>query len=339
MKLIQGALTGHSLPLEPRIPLDRGTVVNLDGKPGLFFPMTHEEEALRRWYRHEFLDVERQIAKLWRRQLCNSDYTELYNFFRKWFLIGKPKNLEEVKRLAEAYVDGSPQEASLLFGMTLFGVPPASQKQVVALWEEGGNLPLRDFAPYFHYVYCVDLFYNLAVAADLISRVRPKGKADNKVDIAYLYYLPFCMVFTSSDGLHERVVPLFLRPDQSFVKGNDLKEDLCKLEEYYWSLPDEVKSSGFHKFAGWPPEDTAFLVTRLWDRHLPDWRKLKSKERKPDSATAKVLMDMLNRIEKEAVESPDPTGHLSLDDMQFAQMKRNVMRRKGRWERFGPDVK
>ena len=66
---------------------------------------------------------------------------------------------------------------------------------------------MREFCPYFHYVYSVDLFFNFAVSADLISRVRPKGKADNKVDIAYLYYLPFCMVFTSNDNLHERVVP------------------------------------------------------------------------------------------------------------------------------------
>lgn len=338
-KMIQGALTGHELPLDSRIPLDSGTVVNLNGKLGMFFPMTQEEEALRRWHNHEFLDVERQIAKFWRRQLCNTDYTEQYNFFRKWFLIGKPKNLVEVKRLAEAYIDGSPPEASLRFGMVLLGTAPAFQQQVVWLWQKAGSPPIREFAPYFHYVYCVDLFYNLAVAADLISRVRPKGKADNKVDIAYLYYLPFCTVFTSRDRLHERVVPLFLRPDQSFVKGDELKDDLRKLEEHYWSLPNEVKSSGFHKFAGWPPEDNAFLVTRLWDKHLPSWRKLKSKERKPDPAAAEALVDMLNRIEKEAVESPNPTGHLSLEDMQFAQMKRNIMRRKGRWERFGPDVK
>ena len=48
------------------------------------------------------------------------------------------------------------------------------------------------------HMFSVDFFFHLAIAADLISRVRPEGKADNKVDIAYLYYLPFCMVFVSA---------------------------------------------------------------------------------------------------------------------------------------------
>jgi hypothetical protein len=338
-KLIQGALTGYSVPMDARIPMDSGTVVDLEGKLGMFFPATQEEEALRRWYRREFLDVERQIAKIWRRQLCNPDYEVLYNFFQNWFPIGKPKNLCEAKRLAEAYIDGSPREASLRFGMKLFGIPPASQQQVIGLWEKAGAPAIRDFAPYFHHVYCVDLFYNLAVAADLISRVRPKGKADNKVDIAYVYYLPFCIVFTSSDRLHERIVPLFLRADQSFVKGRDLKDGLRKIDEYYSAFPEEVRGSGFHKFAGYPPNDSSFLVTQLWDKHLPDWRKLKDERRERDPAVDRFLLDEIKRIEKEAVESGDPHREVSLDDIQFAQMKRTVMRRKGKWERFGPDVK
>ena len=80
-------------------------------------------------------------------------------------------------------------------------------------------------------------------------------------------------------------------------------------------------------------------MTRLWDKHLPDWRKSKSQERKREPEVAKVLLDEVKRIEKEAVESPDAKGGPSLEDMQFAQMKRSVMRHKGKWERFGPDIK
>jgi hypothetical protein len=103
----------------------------------------------------------------------------------------------------------------------------------------------------------------MRIAADLISRERPS----NQIDLIYVYYLPFCQVFTSSDKLHERVVPLFLRQDQTFVKGQELKADLHKLDEYYSALSEEVKASGLHRFADYPPEDTAFLVTQLWDAH------------------------------------------------------------------------
>src|SRR6516162_11160701 len=72
---------------------------------------------------------------------------------------------------------------------------------------------------YFAYVLSVELFFYLAISADLVSRYR----LSNKIDFAYLYYLPFCRIFTSIDALHEQVVPLFLRADQTFVNGTELK--------------------------------------------------------------------------------------------------------------------
>lgn len=83
----------------------------------------------------------------------------------------------------------------------------------------------------------MDLFFYFSLAADLISPNRPS----NKIDIAYLYYLPFCMVFTSNDNLHKQAVPLFLRKDQVFIPGAELKADLKKLDEHYSQLPDHVK--------------------------------------------------------------------------------------------------
>lgn len=129
----------------------------------------------------------------------------------------------------------------------------------------------------------VEIFFHLAIAGDLISRVRPKGEADNKVDIAYLYYLPFCHIFMSNDKLHKRVVPLFLRKDQTFVDATDLKADLKKLDDHYSALPDEVKASGFHKFANLPPQDTSFLVTRLWDSLGSGWRDIAANHNLPTS--------------------------------------------------------
>jgi hypothetical protein len=78
------------------------------------------------------------------------------------------------------------------------------------------------------------------LAADLISPNRPS----NKIDIAYLYYLPFCMVFTSNDNLHAQTVPLFLRKDQVFIAGMKLKADFHKLDDHYSQLPDDVKETG-----------------------------------------------------------------------------------------------
>src|SRR5712664_1058410 len=63
-------------------------------------------------------------------------------------------------------------------------------------------------------------------------------KERHTVDLAYLYYLPFCSVFTSKDNFHMQIGPLFLDPEQSFVNGIDLKEDLKRLNALYSALPE-----------------------------------------------------------------------------------------------------
>jgi len=337
-KLLGGVLYGGDLPLDGRIPRDQGQVVELDGKKGIFYSQSPEEEALVRWHEGEFLNVERQFAKAWRRQLSNVNHDKEYAFFQRWFLMGKPKTLAEVKTLADAYIDASPSEGSLKFGLVFLGIPEQAQDEIIDRWKAAGSPPVREFAPYFRHLFGVDLFFGLAVASDQISRVRPKGKVDNKVDIAYLYYLPFCHVFVSGDNLHKRVVPLFLRPDQTFVDAAELKADLQKLDAYYWALPEEVKKTGFHKFAKHPPLDDSFLVTRLWDKRGIEWRHEASK---PD-LTAKLrdtkIIEELKRI-RDAAKSSDPNARLSIEETAFMQISRSVARKKGKWDRFGPEVK
>jgi hypothetical protein len=181
-------------------------------------------------------------------------------------------------------------------------------------------------------------FSVLAIASDQISRVQPKNKADNKVDIAYLYYLPFCHVFVSGDNLHKRVVPLFLRPEQSFVDAAELKADLQKLDAYYWAMPEEVKNTGFYKFAKHPPLDDSFLVTRLWDKLGIEWRERASEPDPTDKLKDTKIIEELNRI-TEAAKSSDPGARLSIEETQFMQISRSVVRKKGKWDRFGPKVK
>jgi hypothetical protein len=221
--------------------------------------------------------------------------------------------------------------------MNLLSIPAARIAEILARWQSAGSPPIREFAPYFRHIYGVDLFFNLAVAADLISRVRPAGKADNKVDIAYLYYLPFCHVFVSSDNLHKRVVPLFLRDDQSFIWGDELKADLRKLDSHYAALPEDVKASGFHNFAADPPEDTSFLTTQLWDKHLPRWRQIKAEKEPRDKSKDTAIVAELNRLKK-AAETADPTERLPLEEMQFVQITRNPQRKKGSWLRYPEDA-
>jgi hypothetical protein len=122
------------------------------------------------------------------------------------------------------------------------------------------------------------MFFQIALGAGLIGTER----SSNRVDIAYLFYLPFSQVFVSADNLHRRSAAHFLRADQSFVWGPDLKAHLKKLVERYAEFQDEIAEHGIHGFApAPPPEDVDCLVTQLWDRHMsPSWRNV-HKQRVP----------------------------------------------------------
>ena len=342
--ILWAELNGNKIPLDGRVPRPGGRLVELDGKHGVIYEQSKEEEALARWQKGEFLDLERQIAKVWRRNVTNIDHSANYALFKEFYgSFRKPKTLADAKYIANTLIDLLDEEKAIRFGLALLGVPIEHHDDVVARWAAGGKRPIGEFAPYFRHMFSVDLFFHLAIAADLISRVRPAGKADNKVDIAYLYYLPFCMVFVSSDNLHKRVVPLFLRPDQSFVEGPDLKADLKKIDEHYAHLPKEQTDKGVYKFATSPPAGVCPKVIELWDRHL---FKSGHKRKEDDEASEQeerskeddqAIIDMIDRAQNQSTTvTVDPEHPPDIDDIQFSHVSRMVMPKKGKWIRINP---
>jgi hypothetical protein len=159
-------------------------------------------------------------------------------------------------------------------------------------------------------------------------------KQSHQIDLAYLYYLPFCSVFTSKDRFHAQIAPLFLNPRQTFVNGNDLKEDLKRLDEHYSHLPDDVLSQGLMTFAQVPPEDASFLTTRLWDKYLPLWRV--KPEGRPGLNDPNIQGEILEQIKKFTEDAPSvhPHDEHDLDKLDHVTISRKISARKGKWRRF-----
>ena len=327
---------GHKIDMKYGRPIvSGGQAMELGGKTGVIFQSSPEEEAFGRWQNYEFLDLERLYAKAWRKGLSIIDLEENYKFFQRFFPLGKPKKLADVKKFVDFYIDGPDQGAVLVFGLSLLGVPPESQKKTVLRWNEAGKRSIREFAPYFTHVFSVDLFFYLAIASDLIGRGRPS----HKIDIAYLYYLPFCMVFTSNDKLHQNIAPFFLRDNQTFISGTDLKADLAKLDAHYDAFPDDVKKRGVMSFAHYPPHDDKFLVTKLWDKHMAkDWREHETKPApKPDSEASKKIMEEIRKFREVGKPMADES-RVSSDRADQMIIERKVLGKKGKWTRFPPEV-
>jgi len=123
--------------------------------------------------------------------------------------------------------------------MNSLGVPERFRQTILARWKKSGGPPVIQFAPFATWCFRVNVLSELAIIYKL---VRKPLEPQNSIDRQYLYYLPFCQVFSSNDVFHKTVAPLFLAADQSFVPGEDLKHDLAKIEQHWREIPPDVKA-------------------------------------------------------------------------------------------------
>jgi hypothetical protein len=307
-----------------------GRPVESGGKRGIVFSQAPEVEALQRWRRSEFLAVERKTARRWREVLTQLDLQTLYERFRPLMKgANAPRDFGEIRTVVDSVLGNPTAGESLLhsaFGM--LAIPYEFWGAIFERWKAAGKPPLTIFAPYAAHVVSVDLFFALGLAADLISRERPS----NKADMAYLYYLPFCMVFTSSDNLHARIVPYFLGRNQVFVPGADLKADLRRLDDYYSAFPDDVKATGLMTFARHPPLESDFMTSKLWDRFLPRWRENAGKR---VEMSKEVETELLQKL-KEMNEGATAETEVSLDEAAFVSMQQKVPTQMGKYRIVPP---
>jgi hypothetical protein len=249
----------------------------------------------------------------------------------------RPTTLKAVKDLASRIV-ANPKSTETVLGMALgtLGVPHELWTAIHLRWRTEGRAALPAFAPYAAHVVTVDLFFSLSIAAGLIAKERPS----NRADIAYLYYLPFCMVFASMDKLHARTVPLFLKGRQQFLWGADLKADLKRIDNQFFAFPDDVKARGVMSFAHAPPHDRSFLTTRLWDEFMsPTWRTRKSSHSDvsadvADPRIAEALLELKQRLESAVPAERD----ITVKEADFVIAQSRVPRTLGKWAIVPPEA-
>ncbi len=323
-RLVLANLLGHEVLMDGRPHVEGGRPVRTGDRQGIVFEQSAEAEALSRWQDQRFMDIERDIARNWRAALEQQrlERTDLGKFFRDG---RRPHTLDEVKAYADWFV--RQRRSAFLAALNILDVPPRPRGRIVELWLDSGAPSIAEFAPYAAYVTSVLMFFRVAVAADLISCER----ASNSADIAYLFYLPFCMVFTSNDHLHEKTVPLFMRRDQQFVLGTDIKADLNELDAYFSAQPTEVLDRGLMFFD--LPFDDRFLTVRLWRRFLPGWREDRSHDVKIAPEKEAALLR-----EFRAAESAPAGPDIGVDDAAFVMIKRVYPETMGKWRILSHDI-
>lgn len=327
-------LMGNRVAMTMQIPVPGGRIVDVEGKRGVVYDHSPEHKAFSRWQDRSFLEVERQFAKGWRAAIEQLDLLKVAENFRALGVNGKTcSTLHDARELAHQIViaKDKPFERMKL-AITTLNVPHHLYRPIMERWASMGRPSIDQFAPYAAHVLEVELFFQISLAASLIGPQR----ASNRVDIAYLNYLPFCMVFASSDRLHQRCAPLFMRQDQEFVWGQDLKTDLARVNLHYENFPEDIKEKGLFAFAHYPPGSDGDLLVQLWDRHAPRWRE---QDRNDKVFVPTKMPDLVAKLRKFSDAPGKPASELPYDpaEIENVSIQRVVKKRKGSWFQIAKD--
>ena len=318
-------LLGYPVRMTGQVPRGGRRVESRSGKAAVF-ETSPETDAFERWQKREFAEVERRYARLWRRHLGNPTVAEASATIRALGVFERAKNLRQAKMMASRVV-GRLEEPLHWFPLvqSLLGLHQGSAQDILDRWIRCGKPPLVDFAPYTAYVVDVEVFFQIALASKLVSSER----RSNRLDIAYLFYLPFCMMFVSNDRLHQRCAPMFLRPDQEFVWGPDLKMNLGQINRDYLKLPNAIAERGVYSLTDDPPAVGNQAVRKLWSRLLPKWSESGSElssESHRRGPTAREIRELAEAPEMVTSDAASLAGELDQ-----AVIRRLVKKKKGSW--------
>ena len=183
-----GELLGHPVPMTGQVPIAGGRRVESQGGRAAVFEPSPEADAFARWQRRDFLEIEHRYARTLRRELANIDVAEASKIVQ--FLsvdISKCRSLEHARSIAADLIISRKKPFELMNFITyLLGIPREVHRQVLKRWMDGDKPALIDYAPYCAYILEVEIFFRIAIVTHLISSER----ASNRLDIAYLFYLP-----------------------------------------------------------------------------------------------------------------------------------------------------
>lgn len=258
--LIQDLVIGN-LSLDERPVVGRKKAVQSEtGQKGVVIEETEEEKAIYKWKEGFFDEADHMLSSIWR------ETTTRENLLSDLKTLLKTKDVPNLTTFDQLWTysmteitNPQHQQYLLKFIIETYDIAPIIGIDIFAKWTQAGMPTIKEFAPYAFHCLLVDLLFLNGLACGLIT-TRPT----NNVDKEYLYYLPFCNVFTSNDKFHKNIIPLFLNPHQKFITGDDLKKDLKGIVEVINTLDINQRK----KILNSPPINEESITFNLWREYF-----------------------------------------------------------------------
>ncbi|MGB7581374.1 MAG: SEC-C domain-containing protein, partial [Sedimentisphaerales bacterium] len=320
--LIINSLLGYPVEMRRRPYIGGGVPVEGDsGKKGIIFDVSPEEKTLNEWKSGNFTEAENILSEQWRESTRSLDLELFKNTAKQKIKVLKQfDSVEQLHQYVNKFLSQENNQTNLLVWLIEeFGIDFPMAQRVFIRWERGEYKLIKDFSPYAYYCFNALVLFYFGLICNFIG-TRPT----NKIDLEYIYYLPFCMVFVSNDNFHKSIAGTFLNSDQTFVAGEDLKADLKNLSYEWGKLGEHRKDVWGAQYGFGPPANGKSITFQLWKRFFPHWEPGgKRIEPKSSDDEAKLVERMKNLVNSQI--SKD-TSQVPLDDSEadFVVRKREV---------------
>lgn len=253
-------------------PRGEGIELNVPGMGlGIFFDEHPMMAILRNWAEGNFSEQDLRKAKAIRDEDSSVDLVSLYQEIEQETeeeaKIPEFQSLKEVVDYADEirFFNATSRGEILRVARYCFQSHAGHVGAVMRRWRRAGRPALRYFAPYAMYFHRVEIVLHYCLLSSFVRRSK-KGKAH--LDMQYLYYLPFCHIFSSDDEDLRQLVPFFLRSDQVFVSKADLQQDLKRLSIHFAGLPEEEKKAFYDEHGQYPPNLEESFTANMWKKFM-----------------------------------------------------------------------
>jgi len=267
------SLLGERIELKPIIPISGGHEVTApDGSKGVVFEESIERKTLARWARLEFKDQDLRLAA---EHIDAASYDleasgkAMANEFPRNAMY---KSLEGLASSIDLYLTKYPRQEEIIEScMTVLGLPEPVRVPIRTRWTEMGKPHFKAFAEYAFYYHKLGSVFWIGVTSGLIPTSK---KAKALCDVQYLNYLPFAHVFCSNDRFQQELSNHFLRNDQEFIWGEDLKRDLGTIASCYRRMTEKDREYYALHYGHYPPPIIGSITYGLWQKYMRPWAPL-----------------------------------------------------------------
>ena len=148
----------------------------------------------------------------------------------------------------------------LIMLMAFLDVSIPAAEWVTGLVTAGLMPRVKDLAPYAASVLRLYLTFIGGLGRGFIG-----PRPSHYLDLQYLFYAPFCMVFVSSDKFHRGMWPA-ASGENTFIWGPDLKKELQQRIEMRSKMTEHEKEK--QRFPAFPAELQASPIHGVWQKYI-----------------------------------------------------------------------